>query len=202
MKWTLSPLLSSVTVQNKWHHWAVPLHDRGLQVGAAVAPFTVWHRNTTLALPVFLLALCLDSATHSCFLSSLPLTSALPAGPRPAVSLRLSLSKVSREARCSRRIICPLMSGGSQYLPELKIHPSCVRLHTCAEGSPWRAGGSLQPDYWWRKNKLEPSLSSLGKQHTPQCASVAVMLMAHLESSLIGFLFQITPSSGLIFEDF
>lgn len=149
-----------------------------------------------------LLALCLDSATHSCFLSSLPLTSALPAGPRPAVSLRLSLSKVSREARCSRRIICPLMSGGSQYLPELKIHPSCVRLHTCAEGSPWRAGGSLQPDYWWRKNKLEPSLSSLGKQHTPQCASVAVMLMAHLESSLSGFLFQITPSSGLIFEDF
>lgn len=43
------------------------------------------------------------------------------------ISSGLSLSRVSSEARCSRRMLEPVISGGSQYLLELKITPTCVR---------------------------------------------------------------------------
>lgn len=141
-----------------------------------VAPFCVCSRSHSSRAP---LALCwpgpragpLPGLCHSAVLlfSLASDISAARGGVRSPSPSRLSLSRVSREARCSRRIIglfwCLVVS---QYLPELKIHPSCVRFHTCEEGSPWRAGRGLQPVYWWRKNTFEPSLHSPGKTTNPK----------------------------------
>ena len=81
-------------------------------------PESRWEQQWHLSLcggehwAVALLALCLNSpVAPSCCFPASPLTQRCAWG-QVAVSLQLSLSRVSREARCSGRIIGLLMSGG------------------------------------------------------------------------------------------
>lgn len=116
-------------------------------------------------------------------LSLTHVASDISAGPRH------SQARVSHESRWDRRIIRHLIPVESQYLWELKIHPSCM----CGK-EPHRHSGRIH-NQLLDDGKANWSRSS-------KCATAAVLLRAHSETSSSTFPFQMKLSFELQFENF